>query len=127
MVARVGLFALAALVTSCGNGRSNASSVILPPTSVVTLRPTWAVVTEPYIRLRAEPRRDAPIEGHLRRGDVAEIEAISTVVELVEDERHFWYRLTVGGTSGWVLDSAVESYGSEDRARSVSARMGERG
>ena len=91
----------------------------------MTLRPTWAVVSEAYVRLRAEPQMDAPIVGHLRRGDVARIDAIGTVVEQVDGERLYWYRLESGATSGWTLDRTLEEYGSEYRARNAADRFGE--
>lgn len=101
----------------------SATPVSLPPTPVVTLRPTWAVVAEPYVRLRAEPAMDAPISGHLRRGDVARIDAIGTVVEQVDDVGSYWYRLESGSTAGWTLDRTLESYGSEYRARNAAERL----
>lgn len=96
----------------------------LPPTPVVALRPTWAVIVEPYLRLRSEPQTDAPIAGHLRRGDVARIAAIGTAVAQVDGERHLWYRLETEGASGWTLDGALESFASEHRARNAARRMG---
>ncbi len=113
-------------IGACGPG-DRSSSVSLPPTPVVTLRPTWAVVADPYVRLRAEPAMDAPISGHLRRGDVARIDAIGTVVEQLDDERSYWYRLETGSIAGWVLDGALEAYGSEYRARNAAERLREDG
>lgn len=113
------------LISSCGRERS-APSVTLPPTPVVVLRPTWAVVTDPYVRLRADPDPDAPIAGHLRRGDVSQIVAINTAVQRVDGERHYWYRLHGDEASGWALDRAVESYGSEYRARNAARQLFER-
>ncbi|MFW6291454.1 MAG: hypothetical protein ACOC7V_03925 [Spirochaetota bacterium] len=93
----------------------------------MTLRPTWAVVAESYVRLRAEPAMDAAISGHLRRGDVARIDAIGTVVEQFDDERSYWYRLEAGSIAGWALDRALEAYGSEYRARNAAERLREDG
>jgi len=98
--------------------------VVLPPTPVISLRPAWAVVSEPYLRLRAEPDSSSPIAGHLRQGDVAEIVAISRVVARVGGERRYWYELQGGQVSGWALDSALESYATEQRAFNASRRLG---
>lgn len=68
---------------------------------------------------------DATIAGHLRRGDVARIEAIGTIVEQVDGERAYWYRLDAGSTSGWTLDRTLEAYGSEYRARNAADRLRE--
>jgi hypothetical protein len=95
----------------------------MPPTPIVTLRPTWAVVTERYLRLRERPDGAAPISGHLRRGDVAAITAVSPVIELVDGERHFWFRVENHLVSGWVLDTSLEAYTSEDRARNAAKRL----
>jgi hypothetical protein len=121
---RLSLLVIAVMLASACSGDRPADSVPLPPTPVVTLRPTWAVVTEPYLRLRALPDDGAPIAGHLRRGDVARIAAIDTVIEQVDGERHYWYRLEGDAVTGWALDNALESYGSEYRARNASERLG---
>ncbi|HKJ86754.1 MAG TPA: hypothetical protein VKA06_11795 [Spirochaetia bacterium] len=90
------------------------------------LRPTWGVVREPYLRLRSEAHRDAGISGHLRRGEVAEIAAISPLSERVDGEIRYWYLLEGVEVSGWALDDALEAYGSEHRARNAAERLGAR-
>lgn len=124
------LVALAALVvlsfSACSRGAEE-TGIDLPPTPVVALRPTWAVVTVPYLRLRTEPSAGAPIAGHLRRGEVAAIAAIDTSVARLDGDRHYWYRLERDGLVGWALDNAVESYGSEDRARNAARLLEEGG
>ena len=111
---------------SCSGG-SDRFAVTLPPTPVIVLRPTWAAIREPYVRLRVDAQRDAGISGHLRRGEVAEITAISPIEERVDGELRYWYFLEGGVVSGWALDDALEAYGSEDRARNAAERLSARG
>ncbi|MFW6293888.1 MAG: hypothetical protein ACOC7V_16430 [Spirochaetota bacterium] len=99
----------------------------LPPTPVITLRPNWAVVREPYLRLRVDARREAGISGHLRRGEVAEITAISPISERVDGQLRYWFFLEGAEVSGWALDDALAAYGSEYRARDAAERLGARG
>jgi len=113
-------------LASCSGGSSRVA-VNLPSTPLIVLRPTWAVVREPYLRLRTDSQRDAPISGHLRRNEVAEIRAISPIVERVDGEIRYWYFLEGVEVSGWALDDALEAYGSEHRARNAAERLGERG
>lgn len=110
---------LAMMLGGCSRG-GDEERIRLPPTPVVALRPTWAVVTVPYLRLRTEPSVGAAIAGHLRRGDVAFIAAIDTSIARVDGDRHLWYLLERDGRSGWALDLAVESFGSEERARNAA-------
>ncbi len=98
----------------------------LPPTPVIVLRPTWAVIRQPYLRLRSDAQRSAGISGHLRRGEVAEITAISPIAERIDGELRYWYFLEGIEVSGWALDDALEAYGSEDRARNAAERLGAR-
>ncbi len=97
----------------------------LPPTAIAAVRPTWAVVTASYARLHTEPRTDAPIVGHLRRADVAEITAISTNGVRIGAVRHHWYLLEHETAGGWALGNRVELFGSESRARNASFRLQE--
>lgn len=112
------------LLAGCSGGRDE-QRVRLPPTPVVSLRPTWAVVTVPYLRLRESASAEAGIAGHLRRGEVARILAVSTVAEQIDGERHLWFQLEAHSASGWALDMALESYGSEERARNAAQRLHE--
>jgi len=113
---------LALALGSCSEGRARVP-VVLPATPVISLRPTWAVVAEPYLRLRAEPDSTASIAGHLRQGDVARIVAISPVVARVNGERRYWYQLAGNDVTGWALETALEAYGTEQRARNASRRL----
>ncbi len=111
------------MLASCGE-EPGGPEVEMPATPVIVLRPTWAVVTEAYVRLRAGPEGGAPISGHLRRGDVAEITAINPAAEQVDGERRHWYELRNEQASGWVTEDTLEAYSSEYRARHASAQLG---
>ena len=107
---------------SCSRGDSPQTPV-LPPTDIAALRPTWAVVTDSYVRLHTQPRADAPIVGHLRHADVAAITAISANGVRIGARRHHWYLFEHETVRGWALDRHVEPFGSESRARNAAVRL----
>ena len=111
-------------IAGCSRG-SSPQGPSLPPTAIVTLRPSWALVADSYLRLREDPRADAGIVGHLRFAEVAAITRVSADVVLVEGRAHRWLRLERETVSGWVLDDRVEVFTTEARARDASRRMTE--
>ena len=99
---------------------------IRPPAApLIDLRPTWVVVTIPYLRLRAEPSESAAVTSHLRRGDVARVDAIDTAYVQVDGVRSRWFLLETDDTRGWAPDAVLSSFVSEQRARNVARRLAE--
>ncbi len=110
---------------SCARERSP-NTPSLPPTPVAALRPTWAVVAGSYLRLHLEPLADAPVAGHLRFADVAEILAIEVGRTRRDGGFREWYLLERGSVTGWAPSPAVHPYGSYGRARDAAIRLRER-
>ena len=92
------------------------SPINLPVTPVISVRPRWAVAADLYTRVRAEPSVDSAIQGHLRRGDVAEIVSIRAVTNETEGGLSTWYQVEAAGLRGWALGSNLDFYASRTRA-----------
>ena len=110
---------LVLLVTACAD-RDPFSEVRLPETPVATLRPTWALVRSPYLRLFESADQSSPITGHLRAGDVVRVLSIGTVEVATQNGRARWYQLELDAVRGWSLGGAVELYSSQERARNAA-------
>ncbi len=68
------LFSAFALAALGGCGRSGSSErVTLPPTPVLTIHSTWAVVKSPLLRVREGPSSQATVLSHIRMGAVMEV------------------------------------------------------
>jgi hypothetical protein len=111
--------ALVLVVSGCTRGDVY-DDVALPPTPVVTLRPTWALVRTPYLRLYTDTNSSSPIAGHLRSGDIAEISAIGTRLINIDGEAERWYLLQTEEARGWTPGAALELFTSQERARNAT-------
>ena len=110
---------LVALAPGCSAG-ANRDRVSLPITPVISVRPRWAVATSIYVRVRSEPSIEAPITGHMRLGDVAEIKRISTTPYGSGDAVHRWYEVESGDLRGWAAGDSFELFESQTRARNAA-------
>jgi len=79
-------------VVSCARGPGQ-EKVILPPTPVLSIRSTWAVVKSPLLRIREEPSNKSTVLSHIRMGTVVEVIAKSDKEETIEEEVSYWYRI----------------------------------
>ncbi|TVQ23429.1 MAG: hypothetical protein EA382_09905 [Spirochaetaceae bacterium] len=96
--------AIVAIVTIAGCSRSDSgASVVLEATRVVVLRPEWAVIADPYVRVHESPDRFSPIRGHLRAGDVTEVTGLGTGLTIVDGRAYRWYRIDHPVVAGWVF------------------------
>ncbi len=118
--------AVAALVTlalgSCGRDRLP-DHVSFPPTPVLTIRTTWAVVTSPLLRIREQPSSSSAVIQHVRMGAVVEVLAKSDTEDQVEDETNYWYRINYDGLKGWVFGNYLAVYDSRARAEAEAAKL----
>lgn len=109
-------------IASCSRGGS-ADRVNLPPTPVLSIRTTWAVVKSPLLRIREEPSNKSPVLSHIRMGAVVEIIAKSDKTDALEDEVSFWYRVNFDGLKGWVFGTYIEIFDSRSKANSYSETL----
>jgi len=109
-------------LAACG-GRKAAERIDLPPTSVLSIRSTWAVVTSPFLRVRGEPRAAAPVLTHIRRGAVVEVLSRTERKEELEEVTSYWYQVSYGGLRGWVFGAFLEVLDSKAKAESLAAQL----
>jgi hypothetical protein len=114
------------LVAAGCDGSREEEPIVLPETPVIALRPTWALVVEPYVRLYEEPVTDSAIAGHLRAGEIARVDAIGTQPIRLGGAQYRWYRLSTDESAGWTVGRSIETYTSRDRAWNAARnRFGE--
>jgi uncharacterized protein YgiM (DUF1202 family) len=89
---------------------------VLPPTPVLSVRSTWAVVKSPLLRVREEPGSQSTVLSHIRLGAVMEVLTKSDKEDTVEDETAFWYRIDYQGLKGWVFGSYIEIFDTRAKA-----------
>ena len=104
--------------------RSGSSErVTLPPTPVLSIRSTWAVVKSPLLRVREEPSGQATVLSHIRMGAVMEVLTRADKEETVENESAFWYRIDYQGLKGWVFGSYIVLFDSRSKADKFSTTL----
>ncbi len=97
--------------------------VSFPPTPVLTIRSTWAVVKSELLRMREEPSNKSKVMSHIRMGVVVEVIAKSDNEETVENESAPWYRINYGGMKGWVFGSYLQVFDSRAKAESFAEKL----
>lgn len=111
-----------ALLGSCGRSGSS-ERVTLPPTPVLSIRSTWAVVKSPLLRVREEPSGQATVLSHIRMGAVMEILTRADKEETIENETAYWYRIDYQGLKGWVFGSYIELFDSRSKADKFASTL----
>ena len=112
---------LAALVSCSRSGGTE--RVILPPTPVLSIRSTWAVVKSPLLRVREEPSNQATVLSHIRMGALVEVLTKSDKEETLESESAFWYRIDYQGLKGWVFGTYIEIFDSRSKAQNFAVKL----
>jgi SH3 domain-containing protein len=122
-LARIALCcAFAAVLASCGRSGS-AEKVSLPPTPVLSIRSTWAVVKSPLLRVRDQPSSQGTLLSHIRLGAVMEILSRSDKEDTIENETAYWFRIDYQGLKGWVFGAYVEVFETRDKADAYAAGL----
>ena len=118
------LLGVLALMTLGACGRSGSSErVTLPPTPVLSIRSTWAVVKSPLLRVRSDPSNQATVLSHIRLGAVMEVLTRSDKEDTVESETAYWYRIDYQGLKGWVFGNYIELFETRAKADKFSATL----
>lgn len=112
---------LAALGACSRSGSSE--KVTLPPTPVLSIRSTWAVVKSPLLRVRDGPSNQATVLSHIRMGAIMEVLMRGDKEDTVENESAYWYRIDYEGLKGWVFGSYLELFDSRSKADKFSASL----
>ena len=116
------LVAVPLVLASCGRS-AGTERVALPPTPVLSIRSTWAVVKSPLLRVRDQPGNQSTVLSHIRMGAVMEVLTKSDKEDSVEDETAYWYRIDYQGLKGWVFGSYIEIFDSRAKAEKFSTTL----
>ncbi|HTZ52338.1 MAG TPA: SH3 domain-containing protein [Spirochaetia bacterium] len=120
--AAVLVFGAALVLGACG--RSGGSErVTLPPTPVLSVRSTWAVVKSPLLRVRDTASNQGTVLSHIRMGAVMEVLTRGDKEDSVESETGYWYRIDYQGLRGWVFGSYIELFDTRAKADKFSASL----
>jgi uncharacterized protein YgiM (DUF1202 family) len=98
-------------------------AISLPPTSVLSTRSSWAVVTENLLRVREKPAQDANVVLHIRRGNIVEIVSRTEQKEEVEGGQGYWYLVDYSGLKGWVFGAYLQIVASKAEAQKLAAAL----
>ena len=122
--AAVAVLCSAALAGFAACGRSGSSErVTLPPTPVLSIRSTWAVVKSPLLRVRDAASNQATVLSHIRMGAVMEVLTRSDKEDTVENETAYWFRIDYQGLKGWVFGPYIELFDTRAKADKFSASL----
>ena len=113
---------IAGAVASCTRSGSS-ERVTLPPTAVLSIRKTWAVVKSPLLRVREEATSQSTVLSHIRLGAVMEVLTRSDTQDTVENETAYWYRIDYQGLKGWVFGSYIDIFDTRVKADQFSATL----
>jgi len=114
--------AVLAGLAACGRSGSS-ERVTLPPTPVLSIRSTWAVVKSPLLRVRDSSSNQGTVLSHIRMGAVMEVLTRSDREDTVENETSYWYRIDYQGLKGWVFGSYLELFDTRSKADKFSASL----
>ena len=109
-------------VASCSRGGSS-ERVTLPPTAVLSIRKTWAVVRSPLLRVRDDSTSQSTVLSHIRMGAVMEVLTRSDKEDTVENETAYWYRIDFQGLKGWVFGSYIEIFDTRAKADKFASTL----
>ncbi len=124
-VALLAVLVLAATgFTTCS--RFSSASLKLPANPILSGGLGWAVVKNAYVRLKEGPSDSTKDLDHLRRGSVFRLDArafssrdAGTSVAKA-DEREIWYGVSTDSTKGWVRESELDVFRSQEQAEKAA-------
>lgn len=108
--------ALAMCLSSCG--RRLPARLTMDSNPVFTGGTGWIVVTEAYVRMKAEPSREAPDVGHLRGGDTLAVLGR----ERFPPEAEVWFKVKADGKEGWIHSRQAAFYEAREPAERAAAQ-----
>ena len=105
------------LAVSCNRGYSR--SMKLPVDPAVTSTLGWGVVSGAYASVRVQPRTDSEAVALLRGGTV--FACLERKIDAKGEYRGgLWYLYSDGVTRGWLHDSDVKVFTTEEQARKAA-------
>ena len=122
-IVRIFLILFAAVgIASCAK-HEQIRPIQLPPTSVLNVQTTWAVINAPHLRLREQPDESSQVVRYLKGGFVLEIISKTGTPEILEGEKDYWYQITFDGLNGWVFGAYLDLYDSREQAEAASREL----
>jgi len=113
----------AALVLGACGPSGGSERVTLPPTPVLSIRSTWAVVKSPLLRVRDAASNQSTVLSHIRMGAVMEVLTRGDKEDSVESETAYWYRIDYQGLKGWVFGSYIELFDTRAKADKFASSL----
>ena len=111
------------LLISVSCKQEEKEKIVLPPTSVLTVRSNWGVVTSNFLRLRERPSKQAKVLSGIPKGIVVEILSNTEIPVTIEKETAFWYRVNFDGLYGWVFGAYLEVFNLKNEAEEYSRKI----
>ena len=100
---------LAAAAAGLGcRGRQSETTLVLAPTSVVTVEEQYAMVAADSLRVRVEPSVRSEVLAYLRRGEIVEVLEQGASEQRIGDNTSYWYRINYQAVTGWVFGAHLE-------------------
>lgn len=119
---KIVLVFLSLLLFSC-SGNEGVQEIELPPTPVLGIQTSWAVITSSHLRLRERPTQDSSAIITLWRGSVLEIVSKRNRKETVEGLSDYWYQINYDGLQGWVFGGYLDLYDSPELAEEATKAL----
>ncbi len=105
------------LGASCGSRLPQSLSMDTNP--MFTGGTGWIVVSEAYVRVKAEPSPESKDSGHLRGGDMLPVLGR----EKLPGQGALWYRVKTESGDGWLLGAQALFFDSRDAAERASSQF----
>jgi len=107
------------LLSAC-SGKPGVRTIPLPPTPLLIVRQSWAVVNSQRLRLREKPTINSPALITLWKGYVVEVVKRSRAEETIGKITGHWYYINYKGLRGWVYGHYLTMYDSKQRAEEAA-------
>jgi len=107
------LLVLMMLAAACAR-HGSLNGIDIPSTPILSSDERYAVIIEPYVSMRDKPGENGITIAHSRRGDLFTVKG-RRILEM-GDARILWIDLG----AGWVIESSVQLYSGEDKARTAA-------
>jgi len=110
------------MLSSCSK-KQEVRTIPLPPTPLIAVEQSWAVVNSQRLRLRESPTTNSPALITLWKGYVVQVVKRSQNQEIIGDMTDHWYYVNYKGLRGWVYGFYLTMYDSKQRAEAAAKAM----
>lgn len=108
-------------LTSCGT--KELPDIQLPPSSILSVRKNWAVVSADYLPLYSQPDVASDMTWVARQGDVYQVSEQSLESQFLYSQEDYWYMVSNEQSSGWAFGAGIRSYSSKEEALDAASRI----